>query len=443
MTTTLEAPAEVTPETSPTPVTQEITRPIRLFIPLTKTRRHLLLAFLRQVPNDSGLLVERTESETLLTFSQTTLRPHTATFTIPHVRTQEPAAVQLQRHRLYAGSFWLDDADDLLRALSKIDPANPGILTLDFARHRPDGADITYTLLGRPCQHPIAARSIEHRIARDQTVSHVPPMDEIRLSYPTLNLNATWLTGLLQRTRPAISKDETRYVLNGIYFHFDADDRHRFRAVATDGRRLHLEDWPLHPASVLSDESLPPVIVPTDGIATLHTFLGTTKPNPYLTGAVFFATEETHAYTHLPFKDGSSITLSIPTLEGNYPNYPQVITPAANHPYTLTVDNPADAARTASLIGTIGGKIDHIHLIIDGTRAYLRGTGNAYHPFASVTGPTSQIDPLNPFVAAFNRAFFIDAIPHFTHLHFTDPETPLTLTAPHRTHILMPMRVTA
>lgn len=51
---------------------------------------------------------------------------------------------------------------------------------------------------------------------------------------------------MIDSTRFAISTEETRYYLNGIYFHAaDANGTPVLRAVATDGHRLASMDLPL------------------------------------------------------------------------------------------------------------------------------------------------------------------------------------------------------
>src|SRR5205814_8933907 len=61
-------------------------------------------------------------------------------------------------------------------------------------------------------------------------------------SFPTRrssDLSAAELRGLIDRTRFAISTEETRYYLNGIYLHATkSNEVPVIRAVATDGHRL-------------------------------------------------------------------------------------------------------------------------------------------------------------------------------------------------------------
>ena len=64
---------------------------------------------------------------------------------------------------------------------------------------------------------------------------------------------------LIDRTRFAISTEETRYYLTGIYLHtLVQDGRPILRAVATDGHRLALADMPAPEGAT----GTPGVIVP-------------------------------------------------------------------------------------------------------------------------------------------------------------------------------------
>jgi hypothetical protein len=63
------------------------------------------------------------------------------------------------------------------------------------------------------------------------------------------------------------------------------------------------------------------------------------------------------------------------------------------------------------------------------------------HPIATVASTSKPIDPTQPLVAQFDTAFLADLLTRTTHLHFTDHETHLVGTAPHITHVLMPLRV--
>ncbi len=86
-------------------------------------------------------------------------------------------------------------------------------------------------------------------------------------------LPAAELRGLVDRTRFAISTEETRYYLNGIYLHASQRDGvDVLRAVATDGHRLASVEMPLPEGAA----GMPGVIVPRKTVAELRKLIDET-----------------------------------------------------------------------------------------------------------------------------------------------------------------------
>jgi DNA polymerase-3 subunit beta len=114
------------------------------------------------------------------------------------------------------------------------------------------------------------------------------------------------LKDALRKTSYAISTDETRYVLNGILFSFKDS---RLTMVATDGRRLALVDVEVEFPQ--SDEI--EIIVPTKCVNELARIVEETgELKMYV------------AQNQVAFDVGSTRLVS-KLVEGNYPNYRQVI----------------------------------------------------------------------------------------------------------------------
>lgn len=85
-----------------------------------------------------------------------------------------------------------------------------------------------------------------------------------------LSIPAADLRALIDRTRFAMSTEETRYYLNGIYLHaIDNEGVQVLRAVATDGHRLARFEMPL-PAGA---EDMPGIIIPRKTVAELRKLL--------------------------------------------------------------------------------------------------------------------------------------------------------------------------
>jgi DNA polymerase-3 subunit beta len=125
------------------------------------------------------------------------------------------------------------------------------------------------------------------------------------------HLPALILRGLIDRTRFAISTEETRYYLNGIFLHAVAMEGHRvLRAVATDGHRLARVEEPLPEGA----ESMPGVIVPRKTVAELRKLLDEES------GSVEIGLSD----TRIQFKVGT-ITLTSKLIDGTFPEYDRVI----------------------------------------------------------------------------------------------------------------------
>src|SRR5690606_34102236 len=83
-----------------------------------------------------------------------------------------------------------------------------------------------------------------------------------RFSIPAADLRT-----MIDRTRFAISTEETRYYLNGIYIHAaESDGVAVLRAVATDGHRLARFEMPLPDGA----RDMPGIIIPRKAIGEIR-----------------------------------------------------------------------------------------------------------------------------------------------------------------------------
>ncbi len=119
------------------------------------------------------------------------------------------------------------------------------------------------------------------------------------------------LKSMLKKTSFAISTDESRYVLNGIFISLK---EHKMTMVATDGRRLALVDEEVD----LAAESQGEFIVPTKAVNELSRLLQDK-------GEVELKFSENQVAFTLKDEKGFSILIISKLVEGNYPNYRQVI----------------------------------------------------------------------------------------------------------------------
>ncbi len=149
----------------------------------------------------------------------------------------------------------------------------------------------------------------------------------------TFTLKQSELKDGLRKTAYAISSDETRYVLNGILFSL-VDNK--LTLVATDGRRLALFDSDIEfPKSHERD-----FILPTKAVTELQRLLGEE-------GEVTISTSDNLASFEL-----NGALLASKLVEGNYPNYRQVIPAEAKERITLEREAFLICVRRVSLLSS-------------------------------------------------------------------------------------------
>ena len=147
------------------------------------------------------------------------------------------------------------------------------------------------------------------------TLQTLPTEEFPALSGDTLphrfELPAGDLRTLIDRTRFAISTEETRYYLNGIYLHAAKQEGvDVLRAVATDGHRLARVEMALPEGAA----GMPGVIIPRKAVAELRKLVDETQ------GAVSLTLSE--AKIRFAF-DGTVLTSKL--IDGTFPDYERVI----------------------------------------------------------------------------------------------------------------------
>ncbi len=127
----------------------------------------------------------------------------------------------------------------------------------------------------------------------------------------SFELPARDLKRMIDKTRFAISTEETRYYLNGIFFHCAESGRESMlRAVATDGHRLAQAELP-RPRGA---DGMPGVIIPRKTVHELHRLMEESAET--LTVSV--------SATKVRFEIGS-VTLTSKLIDGTFPDYGRVI----------------------------------------------------------------------------------------------------------------------
>ena len=163
------------------------------------------------------------------------------------------------------------------------------------------------------------------------------------------------LRRLFDKSKFAISTEETRYYLNGVYMHVaDGDGGKVLRCVATDGHRLARIDADL-PAGA---ESMAGVIVPRKTVNELRKLLDDDE------ASIAVSVSETKIRFATP-----EITLTSKVIDGTFPDYGRVI-PTGNTK-RMEVD-AADFARAVDRVATVSSERSRaVKLQIDEDRLIL------------------------------------------------------------------------
>ncbi len=147
------------------------------------------------------------------------------------------------------------------------------------------------------------------------------------------------LRRLFDKSKFAISTEETRYYLNGVYMHVaEGEDGRVLRCVATDGHRLARIDAPL-PAGA---EDMPGVIVPRKTVGELRKLLEDDDTE------IAVSVSETKVRFATP-----EITLTSKVIDGTFPDYTRVI-PMGNT-RKLEVD-AAEFAKAVDRVATVSSE---------------------------------------------------------------------------------------
>jgi DNA polymerase-3 subunit beta len=162
-----------------------------------------------------------------------------------------------------------------------------------------------------------------------------PPMPKFK-DEKKVALKQETVKSMMRKTSYAISTDESRYVLNGIFMSLKD---HKFTMVATDGRRLALVDEEVD----VTEQSQGEFIVPAKAVNELNRLLQGA-------GEIEIRYSDNQAAFNLKDDKGFSILIISKLIEGNYPNYRQVIPGEAKERVTLIREEFLHALRRAEIM---------------------------------------------------------------------------------------------
>ncbi|MFO6429400.1 DNA polymerase III subunit beta [Erythrobacter sp. W302b] len=196
----------------------------------------------------------------------------------------------------------------------------PGAITVsahllfDIARKLPEGSQVSLTTNDN---------RLEVKAGRSNFKLPTLPRDDFPVivegDLPTsFELPARLLAELIDRTRFAISTEETRYYLNGIFLHVTDEDEPLLKAAATDGHRLARFTLPRPEGAA----GMPDVIVPRKAVGELRKLLDEALDSNVLIDL---------SASKIRFTMGGEggVVLTSKLIDGTFPDYSRVI-PTAN-----------------------------------------------------------------------------------------------------------------
>src|SRR5262245_38050004 len=261
---------------------------------------------------------------------------------------------------------------------------------------------------------------------RGLAAEEFPPMPKFK-DEKKVTLSQETVKGMLRKTSFAISTDESRYVLNGIFFSLK---EHKLTMVATDGRRLALVDEEVD----ISEKSQGEFIVPAKAVNELNRLLQDK-------GEVEINFTENQAAFSLQDEKSHSVLVITKLIEGNYPNYRQVIPNETKERVQLVREELLHALRRAEIMTS--DKQNSVKLAF--SKNNLAITANS--PEVGEARESIAINFKGKDMAiAFNPAYLIDPLNSLPNdevfLEFIDELSPgvLKINGPFL-YVVMPMRL--
>ena len=303
----------------------------------------------------------------------------------------------------------------------------PAHMFYDIVRKLPDGAQI---MLESDAERSVLAI----RAGRSRfTLQTLPESDfpdlaagEMKHSF---TLAAADVKRLIDRTQFAISTEETRYYLNGIYLHTASRDKDAtLRAVATDGHRLAQVELPLPSGAA----GMLGVIVPRKTVGEVQRLIEDTEAD---VGIELSAGKIRFSIGH--------VVLTSKLIDGTFPDYGRVI--PQNNDKELMVDK-ADIAAAVDRVSTISSERGRaVKLSLSPGKLLLSVT----NPDSGTATEELEVEyASDPLDIGFNSRYLLDIAAQIEGevavLRLADPGSPtLIQDRDNRSalYVLMPMRV--
>ncbi len=262
----------------------------------------------------------------------------------------------------------------------------PANYLYDFVRKLPDGAAIKLDVSGDdPRLFISAGKARLHLPILPAGDFPSMPSDGFETRF---EIEPIELARLIDKTRFAISTEETRYYLNGIFFHTVENNGAKLRAVATDGHRLALADANAPKGA----QGMPGVIVPRKTINELKRLLDDAAD----------MVEIAVSPQKIRFQLGDAV-LTSKLIDGSFPEYARVI--PKNNAKTLKIDNKAFAEAVDRVATVSAERSRSVRLALENDKVTLT-VNNPDAGVATEDLPASYAQ--EPMEIGFNARYLLD-----------------------------------
>lgn len=302
----------------------------------------------------------------------------------------------------------------------------PAQILYDIVRKLPDGAEVS---LDSGDGSKLDVKAGRSRF----TLQVLPEADFPDLTageFPTrFTMPASAMKMLIDRTQFAISTEETRYYLNGIYLHVVTSDGQSYlRAVATDGHRLAQAQIEAPEGSA----ACPGVIVPRKTVGEIQKLVE--EPEADITVEV--------SDTKIRVTMGS-VVLTSKLIDGTFPDYARVIPQGNDKVLKVDCGDFKGAVDRVSTVSSERGRA--VKLALSPERLEL----SVNNPDSGSADEELTVDyAADSLEIGFNSRYLLDVAQQIDTenavFYFSDPGSPTLIQADDDTdalYVLMPMRV--
>ncbi len=296
----------------------------------------------------------------------------------------------------------------------------------DIVRKLPESSEVEITMNAEGTQMTVKAGRSQFKLGCLPTADF-PAIGAGELP-ASFALPAADLRALIDRTKFAMSTEETRYYLNGIYLHAaDNSGVQVLRAVATDGHRLARFEMPLPDGAA----GMPDVIIPRKAIGELRKLADEAADSIQIS---LSKTKIQFAFDH--------VILTSKLIDGTFPDYQRVI-PQGNNKFVEL--DPKAFTRAIDRVSTISdGKSRAVKITLSGKSMTI----SANSPESGSATEEMEVNGTTDIEIGFNAKYVLDITSQIEgdgcRLAFADPASPTIIqdnSDPSSLYVIMPLRV--